>query len=175
MGDVAEQQQQEAQQEEKPRSKLPYIIVGFVILLGVIIAVSMMVLGGGETDQDFTTVTKTEETGYMFKFTSPFVGNLAPPDDAYLYNADITLEIVPKGDSNEAEALKELGIGDPDNKKNKMPIIEQIINDEFQTKTRIEINSSEGKLKIRFSIKNNLNDKLEYAEVKNVYMKVLVP
>ncbi len=174
MGDAPEQQQ-EAQEEIKPKSKLPFIIIGFVIILGVIVAVSMMILGGGDEAENLAPIDEKDESGYMFKFATPFVGNLAPPDDAYLYNADITLEIIPKGSGGEAEALAELGIGDPDNKKNKMPHVEQIINDTFQSKTRIMLNSSEGKIKIRASIKNDLNDILESAEIKSVYMKVLVP
>ncbi|MBD3268393.1 hypothetical protein GF373_17135, partial [bacterium] len=96
MGDAPEQQ--DIQQEEKPKSKLPFIIGGLLILLIGIVAVSMTLLSG---EEGTGTEPPVEEPGYMFEFPENFTVNLAHPDDQYIYNAKITLEIEPKGDKSE--------------------------------------------------------------------------
>lgn len=172
MGDAPEQA--DVQQEERPKSKLPFIIAGFVVLLIVVGVVAyMMMSGGSETDAPLPDL--SDEIGYMYEFPDQFVGNLAPPDDQYMFTANITLEILPRGSATEAEALAEMGLDDPDNKKTMMPIIKQIIQEELASQTRVEINGKVGRDNIRNRIKNEINFKLTKGEIKNVYMTVVVP
>ncbi|MBI1389552.1 MAG: hypothetical protein GC154_14005 [bacterium] len=171
MADAPEQQ--EGQQEERPKSKLPFIIAGFVVLLAVVGGVAYMLLGGSGSDEA-TVIETSEEPGYMHTFKDPFVGNLAPPDDQYMYTAYVTLEIVPRGKATEAEALQEIGVGETDSTKNLMPLVMQIITDELASKTRVELTSLAGRENIRAIIKNKLNLALRKAEIKEVYLRTLV-
>lgn len=172
MADAPEQA--DVQQEEKPKSKLLFIVIGFVVLLAVVGGVAFFMFGGSGEDAPMIEI-ETEEPGYMYEFEAPFVGNLSPPDDQYMFTANITLEITPRGSANEAEALAELGVDDSDNAYTLMPKVKQIIYDELSSKTRVEINSAVGKENIRNRIKNDLNFILRKAEIKDVYMRVMVP
>jgi flagellar protein FliL len=173
MGDAPEQQ--DVQQEEKPKSKLPFIIGGFVILLIGIGAVSYTLLIGSSGDDSVTPTQTPAPLGYMYSFSEPFVVNLAPPDDQYLLNANITLEIIPVRDAKEAAALEELGLSTTDNNKNKMPIVKQVISEILSSQTRVQVTSMAGRERIRYQIITDLNDKLKTAQIKEVYMQVLVP
>jgi flagellar basal body-associated protein FliL len=172
MADAPEQP--DVQQEEKPKSKLPFIIGGLVIILVGVVAVSMTLLRGQEEGPQLKS--EYQEPGYMYEFTEPFVVNLAPPDNQLLCNAEITLEIVP-ADTNatEAEALKELGIENPDYKKHKMPIVREAIKEILSSQTQPQVNSSKGREIIKESIQIQLNKILGKAKIKNVYMEILVP
>ena len=162
-----------APEEGKSRGKLPFIIAGFVVLIGVIGGVSMMILGkGGEADETVP-VTHVKEVGYQYEFTEPFTGNLSAPDDQYIYSANVTLEILPRKNFTEKEAMEEMGI-ETENPRNKMPRIKQIISDELHSKTRAELNSTAGQLKMRNSIKNALNAILDKADIVEVYMRIIV-
>ncbi len=171
MGDAPEQA--EVQQDEKPKSKLPFIIAGFGVLLIVVGVVAFMMMSGGNTS-DVPTPEFSEELGYMYEFSEKFVGNLAPPDDQYMFTADVTLEILPRGQNSEKEALTEMGI-ETEDPKNMMPIIEQIIQEELASQTRVEINGKVGRENLRNRIKNEINLKLTKGEVKRVILKVIVP
>jgi len=161
-------------EEGKAGGKLPYIIAGFVILIGVIGGVSLMFLGkGGEADETIP-VTPVKEVGYQYEFTDPFTGNLSAPDDQYIYSANVTLEILPRKNFTEEEAMEEMGI-ETENPRNKMPRIKQIISDELHSKTRSELNSTAGQIKMRNAIKNALNAILDKAEIAEVYMRIIVP
>lgn len=175
MAELPEQMNADAGLNDKPKSKLLLIIVGLVTVLIVITVISFMLLGGSGGEDLTATAIKEDSIGYMYKFETPFTGNLSPPDDQYIYNADITLEITPRNRQvTEPEALKELGLDGSDEPRNKMPIIRQIIYDEISTKTRIELTSSAGKMKLRNTIKNELNAILNKAQIKNVYINIIV-
>lgn len=172
MGDAPEQA--DVQQEEHPKSKLPFIIAGFGILLVVIGVVAYMMMSGGSAS-DVPTPDLSDELGYMYTFPKQFVGNLSPPDDQYMFTADITLEILPRGTNSEDEALTEIGATETDSTKNMMPIIKQIIQEELASQTRVEINGKVGRDNLRNRIKNEINLKLTKGEIKDVYLTVIVP
>lgn len=172
MADAPEQQ--DIQSQDKSKSKLPFIIGAFVLLLLVIGAVSMTLLGGNE-DQAIIPAEPQEELGVMYTFPQPFVVNLAFPDDQYLYNATITLQIGVRGNATEAEAQEEMGITEGDSTKNKKPIVEEIITEILSAQTRTQVTSSAGRDKIRAQIKTQLNMKLQKARIIEVYLRGLVP
>lgn len=170
MGDVPEQQ--DAQQEEKPKSKLLFIVVGFAILLAVIGIIAFVILGGNSDESSPTTEIETEDF-YPYEFPEPFVGNLAPPDDQYLYTANVGIEIVPKGSSSETEALTELGIETEDPKTMRMRV-ENVIHEELRKRTRTELTSTAGQEALEVSIKNRLNMILQESEILNVYVNLTI-
>jgi flagellar basal body-associated protein FliL len=174
MGDAAEQQ--DAIEEQKPKSnRLIFIIIGFVILLGIIGAAAMMFLGGGKDGEELLIDTSNKiEPGYMYTFKAPFTGNLSYPDDEFIFSANVTLEIKPEAEASEAEALAEMGI-ETDATKHKGPYINRVIREEISSKTRMEITSSANREKIQNTIKNRLNDEvLEKAKIEEVFMDVFV-
>ncbi|MDP8243427.1 MAG: flagellar basal body-associated FliL family protein [Candidatus Hinthialibacter antarcticus] len=172
MGDAPEQA--DVQQEEQPKSKLPFIIAGFGILLVVIGVVAYMMMSGG-AESDVPTPEFKNELGYMYTFPKQFVGNLSPPDDQYMFTADVTLEILPRGKNSESDALTEIGASDSDDTKNMMPVIKQTIQEELASQTRVEINGRVGRDNLRNRIKNEINLKLTKGEIKAVYLTVVVP
>ncbi|HOJ59818.1 MAG TPA: flagellar basal body-associated FliL family protein [bacterium] len=159
--------------EGKSRLKLPILVAGFVVLIGVIGGVAMMLMGNGVGADEALRPASIREVGYQYEFVEPFTGNLSAPDDQYIYSAKVTLEILPRKNFTEKQATEEMGIN-TDNPRNKMPRIMQIISDELRSKTRAEINSAAGQLKMRNSIKNALNAILDKAEVVEVYMRLIV-
>ncbi len=175
MGDAAEQKQ-DAIEEQKPKSnRLIFIIIGFVVLLGIIGIAAMRFLGGESDGEELTLDTKsTIEPGYMYTFKQPFTGNLSYPDDEYIFSANVTLEIKPAGDASEPEALAEMGI-ETDATKHKMPYINRVIREEISSKTRMEITSPANREKIQNTIKNKLNDQvLEKAKIEEVFLDIFV-
>jgi len=178
MGDVAEPKEGGQEHESKSGgSRLIIIIAGFVVLIGVIGVVAMMVLKGDNSEENktlATPVTRMEEPGYMFKFPEPFTGNLAAPDNDFVFSANVTLEIKPRGDETEEEALKEIGVGDKESTHNKMPYVRRIIMEEIGSKTRLELTSSTGKERIANKIKNDLDNILEKAQIKEVFLEIFV-
>ncbi len=177
MGDHSEQHAAEAQQEKKSGgSKLIFIVLGFVVLLGVIGVAAMFMLGRGSDEMDQVDVEITKlEPGYMYKFPQPFTGNLAAPDNEFIYSANVTLEIKERGDATEAEALEEIGVGESkDNNRNKMPYVRRIIMEEIGNKTRIDITSTTGRERIAIAIKNNLNSILDKSQIKEVFLEIFV-
>ena len=174
MGDAPEQHAAEAEQEQKSGgSRLIFIILGFVILLGAIGAAAMFMLGKGDASEDLTITSTTIEPGYMYAFPTPFTGNLAAPDNEFIYSANVTLEIKPRGDATDAEALAEMGI-ETEEKKTKMPYIKRAISEELGSKTRFEITSTTGRERISGTIKNNLNMLLMKAQIQEVFLEVFV-
>lgn len=174
MGDVPEQQ--DVQQEEKPKSKLPLIIISFVILLGIIIfsAMSMLSPGGGDTEGESDT---DNEIGYMYSFPEPFTNNLLPPDDQYLVTVEVTLEIKSKPPHSEEDALLELGINTKDKdalSHSKMPKVVEIINTVFQTKNKAEVTNQPGKERIKAQIKNGINAILEDGKIESVILEKFI-
>lgn len=178
MGDVSEQKEGGQEHESKSGGgRLIIIIIGFVVLIGVIGVVAMMVMGGSSSkdkDQLTAPIAKMEEPGYMFKFPEPFTGNLAAPDNDFVFSANVTLEIKPRGEETEEEALKEIGIGEGESTHNKMPYVRRIIMEEVGSKTRMELTSSTGKERIANTIKNNLDNILEKAQIKEVFLEIFV-
>ncbi len=167
------QEQQEVQQEEKPKSKLPYILIGFVVLLGIIVFIAFtMISGGGESNA--IPAEKPDVIGYQYKFPSPFVNNLAPPDDQYMATAEVTLEVFPRTGFSEREALEEIGVDGSDNNKNRMAQIKQTINEVFATKTRTELTNQPGRERVRNQIKLRLNAILRKARVEAVYLEEFI-
>lgn len=174
MGDAPEQHAAEAEQEHKSgSSRLIFIIGGFVVLLGVIATAAMFIMGkGGEGESLAVAVTKIEP-GYQYKFPTPFTGNLAAPDNEFIYSANITLEIKPRINLKEMDALSEMGI-DTEDKRNKMPYIRRVIMEEIGSKTRFEVTSTTGRERIASTIKNNLNSLLEKAQIQEVFVEIFV-
>jgi len=159
---------QEGQQEERPKSKLPFIIIGFVVLLVVIGTISYSMLG--KKTSDVPNVPTAKPIGYMYTFPDQFTNNLAPPDDQMMVTVTITLEIFPKTGFKEKDALEEIGI-ETDSKKILMPKIKQIIDEVFQTKVSAEVNSQGGKDRITAQIKNKLNALLKKGRIEDVIMQ----
>ncbi|MBN2328368.1 MAG: flagellar basal body-associated FliL family protein [Candidatus Omnitrophica bacterium] len=175
MGDKADLQAPEMEAEAKSGGRrLLLIVVFFVILLGVIGVIAMKMLGGGGQDDYIAApLTQMDKPGYMYKFPAPFTGNLAAPDNDYIYSANVTVEIKTLGDSSESEALKEMGI-ETEDKHNKMPYIVKIIREEISSKSRMEITSSTNRERIANTIKNNINNILENAQIHEVFLEVFV-
>lgn len=170
-------EQQDGQLEAKPKSKMPFIIGGFVVLLGIVITVALMVMGRGSGEGRVITPTPHAH-GHVLTFPEPFTVNLAPPDDQYLATANISIEVIPKPDIEETEAVAEIGIGEEghgEGGSNKSEAIKQIVTEVLQTKTRTEITSKNGRDKIRAQIQNDINAILEKGEVIKVYCRILVP
>ncbi|MEW6235666.1 MAG: flagellar basal body-associated FliL family protein [Candidatus Omnitrophota bacterium] len=167
------QEPQEGQQEERPRSKLPFIIIGFVILLAVIGVISYSMLS--KKTGDVPSGPTPKPIGYMFTFPDQFTNNLAPPDDQLMVTVSITLEISYKTGSSLDEAKKEIGIEtDPTNKNILLPKIKQIINEVFQTKSSAEVNNPAGKERIKAQIKNQLNTLLKQGRVDDVILESFI-
>jgi len=169
----APEQQQEAVEESRPKSKLPLIVIVFVVLLGIIGAVGFMIMGGGEDGEDLVTATP-KVTPITIQFPQPFTGNLAPPDDQYIYTANVALEITPRSTSSESEAITEFGL-ETEGPKTKLPRIKYIIQNAISTKTRQEVTSMAGRDRLETEIQNNLNQYLEKAEVQKVLLTITVP
>ncbi|MGI6454249.1 MAG: flagellar basal body-associated FliL family protein [bacterium] len=168
MADASEQQEL---QNERPRSKLPLIIGGFVLLAGLVLAVAFMIMAE-DPSGDEVQLAEVKDPDPQFPFT-PFTVNLAPPDDQYLYTANITLEVKPKGSYTERDIQEEIGL-ESEKTRTKKAQIEEIIYEVLQTKTRSDVNSEAGRNKIRLQIKNKLNSILKTGEVVNVYLTGLV-
>lgn len=169
MADAAEQP--DGQQEEQPRSKLPFIIAGFVVLLVVIGIVAFMLLGSSGSEDTVVSTQSEEIDWYPYTFPEPFVGNLAPPDDQYIFNASVSIEIKPVGRNSESEALAEIGI-ETEDPKTRMARVLRIIDNEIRKSTRAELASDAGRRNIEAVIKNLLNAELFKAEIINVYIRV---
>lgn len=172
MADAPEQV--DGQQEEKPRSKLPFIIAGFLVLVVVIGIVAFMLLGSEGSDESVIQQESQEVDWYTHQFEQPFVGNLAPPDDQYLYNAIVTIEVKPFGRNSESEALEEIGIGVEDNSKTRWARVINIIDEELRKRTRVELTSQAGRQQLEAVIKNELNAELFKAEINNVYVRITI-
>lgn len=175
MVEGADVQAQDVEAESKVGGgRLLLIIVSFVVLLGVIgIAAMKMLQKDGQEDFAAAALTRIDEPGYMYKFPTPFTGNLAAPDNDFIYSASVTLEIKTRGDASESEALKEIGV-ETEDKHNKMPYIVKIIREEISSKSRLEITSPATRERIANTIKNNINNILENAQIKEVFLEVLV-
>lgn len=174
MGDAPEQRTPEAEPEQKSGgSRLIFIIVGFVVLLGAITAAAMFIMGKGGEEEQLAVAVKKIEPGYQYKFPLPFTGNLAAPDNEFIYSANVTLEIKPRINLKELEALNEMGI-ETEDKRNKMPYIRRIIMEEIGSKTRVEVTSTTGRERIASAIKNNLNSILEKAQIQEVFVEIFV-
>ncbi len=168
MGDAAEQAKGEVPEEQKPKSKMPFIIIGFVVLLGAVVFFWMNMLKGSDADNPLPQ--KFEEVGYMYSFEEPFTVNLAPPDSENILTCSITIEIKQRKEFSEREALEEIGI-ETESKKTKKSMILDIINEILKTKTRNDIKSTEGREKIRVEIQQELNNfVLQKADIKGVYI-----
>lgn len=174
--------QHASEQEGSPKSggggRLIVIIIGFVVLLGVIGVVAMMVMGGSskEGKESAAPIAKSAEPGYMYRFPEPFTGNLSAPDNDFVFSANVTLEIKPRGEELEKEALKEIGIGEGEkgDPRNKMPYVRRIILEEISSKTRLELTSSTGRERIANTIKNNLDNILDKAQIHEVFLEIFV-
>lgn len=168
----APEQQQEIQDEVKPKSKLPIIIIVFVILVVLIGVVAFMIVGGKSDDSFVTTTPKVDPL--VIEFPEQFTGNLSPPDDQYIYSANVALEFVAKSDASETEAEDEFGF-DASGPKTKLPRIKYIIDSAIRTKTRSEVTSVAGRARLETEIKNALNQYMEKAEITAVLLTIIVP
>lgn len=170
MGDINDQQ--DVQQDEKPRSKLPFIIIGFGVLL-LIIGVVAFLMMGGSSDASSPIAQPVDDNYYPYEFPNPFVGNLAPPDDQYLYNATVHIEIRPRGRFRERDALQELGIETEDPRTKRTRVL-NAIHQELRRRTRSDLTSTAGQRALNTSIQNELNQILDKAEIINVYVFPMV-
>lgn len=165
---------QDGQHDDKPKSKLMLIIGAFVVLIVLVTTLAYLFMsGGGESTSPISS--KPKPSGLMITFPLPFTGNLAPPDDQYIYTANVTLELTPKNKASELEIQTELGMDGADNPRNKKAKVFQSIQEVLATKSRSEITSAAGREKIRTQIKNELNKYLEKGEVIEVYTVPFVP
>ena len=186
MADAAEQQEQHS---PKPKSKLPFIVGGFLVLLLAIGAISMTLLGGAKKEGAEVTAHPTlEPPGFMFTVPKTFNVNLAAPDESSILSTEVILEIKPRGEEMSSakaleEAKEELGVESggggegkkKESNKSRLPTVTQIIFDVLHSKSKTEATSATGIDRIRRDIKTKINAKLEKAEVIEVYMQPLIP
>ncbi len=170
MGDMPEQNEVN---ESPTKSKLPIIIIIFVILFGVIGGIAFMIMGSSVDGEDYARP-KPMETPLVVEFPEKFTGNLAAPDDQYIYSADVSVNIDPKPGISDSEAIKEFGI-ESEELRSKYPMILDIIQRILSSKRRTEITTSAGQDKVRMQIKQKLNQVLDKSEVVEVYLQIVVP
>lgn len=169
MGDAPEQHAEAGQEPGKPKSKLPFIVAGLVIFLIIVGIIAFMVIGSGD-ETPVLKVATPEPPGVTIQFPQPFTTNLAPPDDQYMFSANIDLEMKPLGSSSDDEMRSELGMGATDSSKNFKSLVMQTIYEAINTKSRVQVSSQAGRDNLRTEIKRELNNFLQHGEVQNVFI-----
>lgn len=153
----------------KSGSKLPLIIVAFVVLLGAIGAIFYVFVLGGTGKDDAFAQTPRPTPGIMVPVAEAFTVNL--PDGMSIATVKMTFEIKPyPEDTPEAEAEVEWMPVSDDNKHSLYPRIRSEVNMILGSKTRAELQSPAGQQKARQDIKNKLNQEvLSKSRIQSIY------